>query len=609
GKRRESIIRGWRNYFCYPEIQDHNEDDEIAIPEKSSNPATEAALHEDSTAIGENRTPSIDPDASVAATVKSPSVQQSCPESRLSREDRENAVKETIEQINILVETERYSMAINRIRFLLNDEDSAVPANLVKDLYVQLASLYSKLGLRGAADSCRIAGGLKPEKMNSPAQELVFGTADVQCWMELFHSGQIAYMQFVDRLGRHGYRPAAHPLTPQFLHNHWKGEMTLSVPLFDKGNKVRFAVIDLDITRKTLDNARQDEFNKIKRQLLDDARGILDIAFKAGIVGIIEDSGYKGYHVWFFFNERVPGAFAASFLRSLDRRIGRPSEGTHRELFPASAELAPDQLNSRIKLHLGIHRLSGNRSKFLTPEGVESLAPLQLLTSHSILNGAGKIKSAIAYWDKYRNDSSSSSVDKPAPTDELSILFSKCSVLNAIRVKAQEKGGLNHYDRIVLRGILSPLGCKGREEIHRILKYCENYSHALTDKMIGSDQYKPIGCHRIREILGDFCANVNCSCTFKTRKGVYATPLRHLELQESRVIKEPPPKTEVPAQVAASTSSALNTGTCQPTTVTTESHLASDCKNNNASNEIPTVKNPFLNFSLNLGKLQISVKL
>ena len=600
GKRRESIIRGWKNYFCNPEKQEQNEENEIAIPAISSEPVEEKSLHVTSTEIRDERPAIIDSNATAAG--ESPSMQQSGTENTISATQRENTIKESLEQITLLVETERYHTAINRIRFLLNDDSSTIPANLSKDLYAQLASLYGKLGLHGAADSCRVAGGLKPEKITGSTQELVFGTADAQLWMELFHSGLIVYMQFVDRLGRHGYKPATHPLTPQFLHNHWKGEMTLSVPLFDKENTVRFAVIDLDITRKTLDNVRQDEFNKIKQQLLDDARGILDIAFKVGIVGIIEDSGYKGYHVWFFFNERVSGDFAASFLRSLDRRIGKPSEGTHRELFPASAELTPDMLNSRIKLPLGIHKLSGNRSKFLTPEGVESLAPLQLLNSHSILNNPAKVKSAVAFWDKYRNDLSSASVDKSAPADDLSILFSKCSVLNAIRMKAQEKGGLNHYDRIVLRGILSHLGLKGKEEIHRILRYCENYSQALTDEMIASDQYKPIGCQRIREILGDLCANVNCACTFKSRKGMYANPLRHLDLRESSGIKEPP-------HLTASPSPALNTGNCQPASAPAESPLPTTCKDNNVSKEDCSTKKSFLDFSLILGKLQISIKL
>ncbi len=61
------------------------------------------------------------------------------------------------------------------------------------------------------------------------------------------------------------------------------------------------------------------------------------------------------------------------------------------------------------------------------------------------------------------------------------------------------------------------------------MKYCDNYSRNITDKMLGNQNHYPMACHKIREILSDIASMTDCSCCFKRRAGQYPHPLRHLE--------------------------------------------------------------------------------
>ena len=102
-------------------------------------------------------------------------------------------------------------------------------------------------------------------------------------------------------------------------------------------------------------------------------------------------------------------------------------------------------------------------------------------------------------------------------------------MLRGLQEKAKHEGHLTHAEHSVLRGVLGAMEDGGREAIHAVLKNCRNYSASVTDRCLVHPQTKPMGCTRIREILGEFCTEVGCDCRFRTRKNDYAHPLRLLE--------------------------------------------------------------------------------
>lgn len=511
-KRIKAIIRGWKNYYYF----------DVANPEKSPEENEGIVLHE---TLDNSTQPIVD----VMAENDNFSTNM------LQQSD------ELVNEINQLIDLERDHEAIRKIRFLLSG-DYEIEDDVFKSMHSKLADLYDKQGLCGAAERCRKVAGYKNiENRYKSNDDLVYGTDNVNNWLDIFSSDSYIYRQYVDRVGRMGYKPASKGLNPAYLKDHWLGKHTLAVPIFDTDNFVRFAVMDFDVSRKQLDTFKVHEITELKQRLLDDARGVLDIAFKAGVKGIIEDSGYKGYHVWFFFYERIPAKLAKNFLQSLNRVAGNPPEGSHRELFPASDTLKNDQLNSRIKLPLGFHRLTAKYSQFLKPDGSVSENGILALSVNAFFNKCSDLKKALKNWDEFFTNEENSANQQgntlPKQNDS-QLLFESCAVLKAIKQKAEVSKNLSHYERVVLRGILAPLGNEGRIAIHSVMKNCSNYSKSLTDKMLADDRSKPMGCSRIREILSYLVQKVDCNCHFRETKNDYKHPLRHLNKKKSALNAE-----------------------------------------------------------------------
>ena len=525
-KRLNTIRRGWNNYYYFDKKDDTNEINSDTVHKEEEHYAdfedTSDDLNVGSSAPGEGN---VEGNYSEIQGVE---ISESFQENKNAINDENEKLQNLLNELEILSIEGDDNKIIRKLRAILSGE-CELDDSLYRKLNRQLADLYDKNGLKGAANRCRkIAGDDSVKNSYKSKEELIYGTETVNQWLDIFHSDSCVYRQYIDRVGRSGYKPASKPLNAKYLLDHWLGKHTISIPLFDKNNDVRFGLLDLDISRNMLDNCSQDEFEKLKQQLLDDAIGILDIAGKAGVRGIIEDSGYKGYHIWFFFFNRIPAKIVKDFLQALNRVAGNAPEGTHRELFPAAEALTPDKLNSRIKMPLGIHRLSGKYSNFINRDGSIVKNGLLMLTSYSFFNKISVLKQAIRKWNEYCVPSTEIENNSNNEMADIDKLFSSCSVIRALKKKAEESGYLTHYERVVLRGVLAPLGNEGRTAIHSILKKCDNYNKSLTDKMLSDTSYNPIGCRRIREILSYMTQTVDCNCKFRRIKNDYAHPLRHL---------------------------------------------------------------------------------
>lgn len=424
----------------------------------------------------------------------------------------------------------RYGDAIVLLRRMLNAAEELLSDSQRKEASCQLADLYELQGLDGAANRCREAVGASVSPVQSCEDQVVFGPHDVEAWVTLFQAGKgPVAKQYVDATGRMGYRPTSSGLTAQLLKKHWDGYTTLAVPLYSSSDHVGFGVLDLDITRKTLGGLDEEGVVRLRRQLLDDAVGLVDRAHQCGVEGVIEDSGSKGYHVWFFFHQPIRARLVKCFLQRLIQLAGDPPTGTHRELFPASDRCPEEGCGNRIKLPLGVHRMTGNRCYFRCSDGTS--APLhdqvQFVRTR---NRARQLKAAISQWDAPSVCSGKSvGLDEEASDVSVQKVEKACPVLAALIARAHTEHDLTHYERMVLRGILAPLGEAGLARAHAVFKCCSNYDAQTTDKMLRSASPHAMGCQRIREILGEFAERSGCYCQFKPGKNKYAHPLRHLK--------------------------------------------------------------------------------
>lgn len=136
------------------------------------------------------------------------------------------------------------------------------------------------------------------------------------------------------------------PLEERHLIAHLNGEMTLGTYVLDQNSLARFAVIDAD------DDLQLARLADISMSL---ARG--------GIPSYLESSR-RGGHLWFFFDQSLPGKLARRFGKS----ILASNSLEDIELFPKQDELG-DGPGSLIRLPFGIHRKDGQRYGFVTTKG------------------------------------------------------------------------------------------------------------------------------------------------------------------------------------------------------------------------------------------------
>lgn len=440
-----------------------------------------------------------------------------------------------------------------RLRSELASGDVDPESEAYREGMQQLAQFYMEAGLTAAAQRCREEAGDPADREQAPTP-LTTEPSSLEAWLSILTvEGGCWKMARVDRLGRLCYREHPDSGSLKLLRSHVDGSKTISVPLYDRQNRVRFGVVDLDISQATLMRCSRREREQRMEEIRRDALAISQRAREVGVPNRVESSGYKGYHIWFVVTERIPAAEMLRFLQELLKVSGTVPEGCHRELFPASAQVPQADMHTHIKWIGGVHPLSGSRARLLTEQG-EAEPKQELPHPDHFSCTPHALRSAISVWTRLRippkkppaTAASASSNEKP-----MACLCRNCPVLRSLVHKAETRNDLTHGERCVVRGILEGLpNGEGRRAVHDVIRHCGDYDPKVTDSFLDRGNGKPMACSSIREILGDVCEQVGCNCRFRKLKNDYAHPLRHLRSQTIRSEKSnaPTPNRSSPSE-------------------------------------------------------------
>ena len=146
-------------------------------------------------------------------------------------------------------------------------------------------------------------------------------------------------------------------LAEDIIKNHLIGTDTIAVVLLQPiTNTAKAGTIDVD---KQADEDLKDTYEKV--------RHIQAKATDLGLKSYIEFSGRRGFHLWLFSAEPLPGKTWVPLLKSLCEQAGHKGK----ELFPSGATVTEEGQgpgSKPIKLPCGIHQGSGRRSGFLSDE-------------------------------------------------------------------------------------------------------------------------------------------------------------------------------------------------------------------------------------------------
>ena len=366
-----------------------------------------------------------------------------------------------------------------------------------------------------------------------PSSEVPAGNGPTRRMRVLFAGRENVHArQWIDEDGRVGYSPVHEPLADHLLALHLQGTATLGVYPVRADQTVLFGALDIDVRKSALatDAANPSMTAQLRELVQADARRLARQFEQLHLPVYVEESGYKGVHLWLFFAEPVPAAKVKRFLEAVVGRVGPPSPELQWEVFPKQEQVAEDQLGNLIKLPLGIHLKTGRRCLFTDLEGQEYsdqegfLENIQQVERNNFEQAVSRLVVAPG-----EGGAAEAPQDLKEAFPEYEALFKGCPVLVALMEKAVVTHHLTHDERLVLKCVLGHLGDGGRRLIHGIVGHCLDYSESITQQQIERTPPSPISCPKIRQRLPEVTSTVNCACVFDLPEGGYPSPLLHID--------------------------------------------------------------------------------
>jgi hypothetical protein len=402
------------------------------------------------------------------------------------------------------------------------------------------------------------------------AEEALLAPTDAQLihFTTLFSGREAVYArQWVSPTGNSGYTPIHEPLTIQVAKNHILGHYTIGVYQLRMDNTVNFIAFDIDVAKSAI--ARGITDRKIWERQVQSAHKLacqlLDISASFELPFYLEDSGFKGRHLWLFLGAPLPAKTAKRFGEGLLSQLPPPQAGIHVELFPKQSYVAGEGLGNLIKLPLGIHRKTGRRGVFISADAqpfehqlayldrAERVKKEKIYDAIQRLYGptAGKGEDQRAAEPSPLEESPAQETVTLRPVEEykpdqdlqLQFLLGSCEVLNLLTRKIFEEKELTNEERNVLTYVLGHLE-KGPEAVNFFLSQTIN---ALPSMFLKSRfQGNPMSCPKIRSRIPHITSKANCNCQFDPRLNMYPTPLLHLQ-----ALRQPGALAQDPAKLSA----------------------------------------------------------
>ncbi|HDS09238.1 MAG TPA: tetratricopeptide repeat protein, partial [Firmicutes bacterium] len=337
--------------------------------------------------------------------------------------------------------------------------------NFIKD-HDEIAELYKELGLMGMVkDILTPAGGggifndfkidimVKEDSANKVIDFINLNESFYDRYITLFsgREGVIA-RQWTDNEGNSGYSPVYEELNEENITKHVRGDITLGIYPIDKSNMVNFAALDIDLRKNFTEDTvlGEERLKELKNQVLISAGVFKKIIDRLQLEAYLEDSGYKGIHIWFFFQPKVQAKEARNFLLMLIKKANLTKPEIHIEVFPKQNTVEEDKLGNLIKIPLGIHRKTLKRCIFIDSNGNPYMNQLEFIKRIKT-NSPESLVKAVSEISEIPNETFDKiSHRQPVKIQEgnLMSIEENCNVINFIVKKAKSLNDLLHEERV-----------------------------------------------------------------------------------------------------------------------------------------------------------------
>ncbi len=366
------------------------------------------------------------------------------------------------------------------------------------------------------------------------------------------HARQTAFKK-----NRFGYVPVYEELQANHIKSHLAGDTTLGIYLVRKDNSCSLMAIDIDVAKPFLDQfkSEQKQRQNIRRLLLQTATHLIDAGAEIGLRFLVEFSGFKGLHLWAISDFAVPARYWRQLGNWLKEKISRLPPEIQIEIFPKQDQVEIDGLGNLVKLPLGIHKASGQRSLFVDEQGfkpwpfqAEALQSYQPVSKSEFEEILGRvtltgrvIATTIRSEKQERIPAEPSNNDTPEPAFDLSIriplperfppeieqILAWCPPLCEVFTTAVKAGAISPRSRHVFIYIFSALGEAGKIFLHQVLNQLEGYDPDGLNAEIRAVPPTTMSCGKVRKNLAEIVSRVACNCQFRLPEGCYASPVVH----------------------------------------------------------------------------------
>ncbi|MGD9732071.1 MAG: CRISPR-associated primase-polymerase type A1 [Desulfamplus sp.] len=345
-----------------------------------------------------------------------------------------------------------------------------------------------------------------------------------------------------------GYVPVKYAMTLAHVEEHLNGFKTYGIYLLKSDSKVKCGVIDADINieyRQGKITAEQK--NTLYREKSWMISRIFENSKQLGITPLLEYSGHKGYHFWYFFSQPVDASKVKALLTRIAEPVNRDISSFDLEVFPKQDRLTEKGLGNLVKLPLGIHRKNGKPSFFMECEKRDIESQLDFLRKVELIDPQildGVNCAAIHPINRQKSDKIQkneqiilhprmASIAKDYP--ELYELERLCPPVGQVIAICREGKNLSMREEKVL---FQTIGFLPRAKLlmHHLMASCSEYNPHMVDFKISKITGTPLGCKKIHSLLG-FTGDY---CPLEPDSIGYLHPLIHLEAWKDIAEKKSP---------------------------------------------------------------------
>lgn len=287
-------------------------------------------------------------------------------------------------------------------------------------------------------------------------------------------------------------------ITPDVLF----GKETIGLYQLNLENKVKWAVLDIDINKKVAKDDPDFDITKWTDRLKEQVNEASKLLKAINVPHYIEFSGFRGYHIWIFFEKPTGAGIVKPWMHHIFDDMPKVSEHFEWELFPKQERLSGDGYGSLVKAPMQIHLKSGNETYFVD-DSFQKIEGLPDIKFYKIDPVAVKAQTETTKHapKNFSSAHAKAKVDTAFPVpDNIAKMLANCAQLNDIADKAEKTNHLENSERVILANLGRFFGKPGIEWIHSVMQNCRDYDSNTTKYHVTMLSGNPVHCMNVEKL-------------------------------------------------------------------------------------------------------------